>query len=65
MAMPLEIPVDWVEEYAQAARRKIDSQLEERDCPEFWVIVAKLYARGLADETPSRPAVSGSSLRLQ
>lgn len=65
MAMPLEIPADRVEEYSQAARRKINSQLKERDCPEFWAIVAKLYARGLADETPSRPAVSESSLRLQ
>lgn len=65
MAIPLEIPLDRVEEFAQSARRKINAHLTEHECPEFWSIVAKMYACDLTGETSPHPAISRSSPGVQ
>jgi len=52
MPAPLEIPPERVEEFAQAARQKIDARLlraKSGGCPEFWALVAKLYVRESAN----------------
>jgi hypothetical protein len=49
---PPEISDDQTEELAKAARQAIDARLREHrgECPNFWEIVAGLYARGQAKE---------------
>ena len=65
MAALLEILPERVEEFAEAARQKIDALLTEHECPEFWSIVSRLYARGPTDETSLDAAASRSSLEVQ
>ncbi|MGH1570342.1 hypothetical protein ACRAWG_06335 [Methylobacterium sp. P31] len=45
---PPEILAEQVEEFAKAARQAIDARLRKHrgECPDFWEIVAGLYARG-------------------
>jgi hypothetical protein len=45
---PPEILAEQVEEFAEAARQAIDARLRVHrgECPDFWEIVAGLYARG-------------------
>jgi hypothetical protein len=42
----LEIPAECVEEFADAARQVINARLQAHagECPDFWKIVAGLYA---------------------
>jgi hypothetical protein len=58
MADPLEILAEQVEDFAQAARHVIEGRLrqvpEEERC-DFWGLVAKLYARGLAVDGADAP----------
>ncbi len=55
MPNPLEIDADDVEAFAQVARQKIDARLQAHasECPEFWRLVASLYARGPVENEPS------------
>ena len=52
MADLLEIPDEQVEAFARAARAAIElrlQQIPEAERCDFWMLVAKLYARGIAD----------------
>jgi hypothetical protein len=51
----LEIPAECVEEFARAARQAIDARLQAHagECPDFWKIVAGLYAPEPGEESPS------------
>lgn len=46
LTVTLEVPAECVEEFSEAARRVIDARLQMHagECPDFWKIVASLYA---------------------
>lgn len=54
----LEIPAECIEEFADAARQIIDARLQAHagECPDFWKIVAGLYA----PEPEGEPAFGSS-----
>lgn len=59
MADPPEIRTEQVEEFARAARATIERRLQqvpEGEGCDFWMLVARLYARGLAGEDTAGPA---------
>lgn len=56
---PLEILTEQVEEFARAARAAIELRLQqvpEGERRAFWVLVARLYARGLGEGESAGPA---------
>ncbi|MGH1570647.1 hypothetical protein ACRAWG_08250 [Methylobacterium sp. P31] len=59
MAAPVEILEEQVAEFARAARAAIEMRLQqipESERCDFWVLVAKLYARGAAGDATRDPA---------
>lgn len=56
MSCAVEFAPAEAEACAEAARTAIDARLREScglDAPEFWRVVAKLYARGMPHVTPA------------
>lgn len=53
--VPLEVPTERVEEFAEAARQIIDARLEAHpgECPDFWKIVAGLYIPASEEDSPA------------
>jgi hypothetical protein len=50
-----EVPVERVEEFAEAARQIIDARLQAHagECPDFWEIVAGLYTPAPEEDQPA------------
>lgn len=49
-----EVPVERVEEFAEAARQIIDARLHAHagECPDFWKIIAGLYTSAPEEDPP-------------
>jgi len=49
-----EVPVERVEEFAEAARQMIDARLQAHagECPDFWKIVAGFYTPAPEEDPP-------------
>jgi hypothetical protein len=49
-----EVPVERIEEFAEAARRMIDARLQAHagECPDFWKIVAGFYTPASEEDPP-------------